>query len=85
MKIISPIINRPILLNWNSTHKVNSVTALETLISAYPFPTNLCSRGDGTAHLKAIAHVPPNLLYIWCKIGLEDCMVTNVVRIFGKE
>jgi hypothetical protein len=48
-----------ILLKWNSTHDVNSVTAF-TLSSAYPH--NLCFGGKATAHHKAIAHVSPNFL-----------------------
>jgi hypothetical protein len=32
------LINGPNLLKWNSTHDVNSVTALETLSSTYPQP-----------------------------------------------
>jgi hypothetical protein len=42
--------NGPILFKWNSTRDINSVTAIETL------------RSGGKAHLKALAHVSPNLL-----------------------
>jgi hypothetical protein len=30
----------------------------------FRLPPTLCSGGKATAHLKAIAHVPPNKLYI---------------------
>lgn len=38
--------------------------------SAYP-PSCF---GEGTAHLKATAQVPPNLLYTWHKLEFEDCL-----------
>jgi hypothetical protein len=45
-----PNYKRTMLLKWNPTRDINSVTASETL------------RSDGKAHLKALAHVSPNLL-----------------------
>jgi hypothetical protein len=55
------IINGTMLLKWTSADEVNSVKALETRSSTYP--PDLCSGGKAIAHLKAIAHVSPTLLY----------------------
>jgi hypothetical protein len=55
-KMTGLIINGPMFLRQNSTNDVTSVKALEKLSSA-------CSGGRATAHLKARAHVPPNLLH----------------------
>jgi hypothetical protein len=55
------------LSEWNSTHDVTSVTALETLSSLTP-PTYRCYGGKVTAHLKAIAHVSQNLLCVEARI-----------------
>jgi hypothetical protein len=49
-KMTGLIRNGPMLLKWNLTRDSNSVTAIETL------------RSGGKAHLKALAHVLPNLL-----------------------
>lgn len=54
------IINRAMLLKWNSTHNINSVTALQTRSSAYT--SRLCSGSKAAAHLKAIAQILLNIL-----------------------
>jgi hypothetical protein len=58
------------LLKLNSIHDVTSVTTLETLSSAYP--RRRCSGGKVNAHLKAIAHVLPNLLCVEARIMLPS-------------
>jgi hypothetical protein len=60
-----------LFLKWNLTD-VNSVPALEILSSAYS--PNLCFPGEHTAHLKVIAHVPPDLLHMWHRLGFQGCM-----------
>jgi hypothetical protein len=49
------ITNGLMLLKWNSTHEVSSVTVLDTL--ELRLPANLCSGGKTIAHLKVMAHV----------------------------
>jgi hypothetical protein len=65
-KMIGLVINWSVWLKLYSKQDVNSVTALDTELR---LGANLCSGGKATAHLKAIAHVSSNLLYIYLVTG----------------